>query len=324
MKEDILFILIESNNHLSGQYIADKLSLSRNGIWKNINKLKELGYIIDTKPKVGYKLLNKYELLEYNLKYYLKELKYELHFLEQIDSTNTYLKTLNSSNRNNIVVAKEQINGRGRLGKKFVSTKNKGIYMSFSLSKNIDFNDLKVITSISAISICKAIKNLYNIDLGIKWINDLYYKNKKLAGILTEATIEAETSSLDTVIVGIGLNIYKNNDLDDELSSKVICLEDIINETNININLIIKEILTTFNDIFYKYQEDKDSKQVLKDYKERVILFNKDVNIKFKDGLKRGLVKDIDEEFRLLVTCNDQEIYLYNESIELIKGVDYE
>jgi BirA family biotin operon repressor/biotin-[acetyl-CoA-carboxylase] ligase len=64
-----------------------------------------------------------------------------------------------------------------------------------------------LITCLSAVSVVRSLKKLYLIDAKIKWVNDIFIKNKKVCGILTEASVNIENSSFDYIIVGIGINI---------------------------------------------------------------------------------------------------------------------
>ena len=113
---------------------------------------------------------------------------------------------IRGNNEYNLVISNKQTNGRGRLGKSFYSPEDTGIYMSFVYKNNKLSNPINI-TSIAAVAVTNAITEIMDIDINIKWVNDLYYNNKKICGILTEATTNPDTGELDNIIVGIGLNI---------------------------------------------------------------------------------------------------------------------
>ncbi len=93
------------------------------------------------------------------------------------------------------------------MGKNFYSPANTGIYMSLLLHPNTDFNEILKLTTITAVAVCQVIENMTQLDVRIKWVNDIYINNAKVAGILTEAITNSENMSSSTVIIGVGINI---------------------------------------------------------------------------------------------------------------------
>ena len=103
--------------------------------------------------------------------------------LESIDSTNEYLKKIGDSvEEGTIVIAEEPTNGKGCLGKKWISQCKEGIWLSIILKPHINPNKASFITLIAGVSIIKASNNL-QVPVQIKWPNDIMLKNKKLSGI---------------------------------------------------------------------------------------------------------------------------------------------
>lgn len=80
--------------------------------------------------------------------------------------------------------------------------------MSLHLKPNVPFEDVKPYTLMVASSIVKAISRLTGIETEIKWVNDIYYNGKKIAGILTEAISSVETGLITDVIIGVGINFH--------------------------------------------------------------------------------------------------------------------
>ncbi|SHH22588.1 biotin--[acetyl-CoA-carboxylase] ligase [Thermosipho atlanticus] len=168
--------------------------------------------------------------------------------LEKTNSTNDYLKK-NYENFINgtVVVAIEQINGKGRKGRTWYSPKG-GLWFSILLKpkKNISPH---FFTKLSSITIIKILKK-YKVDAQIKWPNDIYVNNKKLAGILTES--EYKNSKLLALIVGIGINI--NNEIPNELKDIAVSLSEVIGK-NINISNFLNLFLKRFNTYYLKYRK---------------------------------------------------------------------
>ena len=116
------------------------------------------------------------------------------------------------------MVAMEQTAGRGRRGRGFYSPKGSGIYLSVILEPDETLEGSLLITTAAATAVYKAVKEVCGIELGIKWVNDLYKDDRKVCGILTEAVTDFESGSIEFAIVGIGLNLYVNQEtLSEEL-----------------------------------------------------------------------------------------------------------
>jgi BirA family biotin operon repressor/biotin-[acetyl-CoA-carboxylase] ligase len=149
----------------------------------------------------------------------------ELSFFEEIASTNTELKRQYVASeipkKATVFVAKRQSAGRGRLGRNFESP-DAGIYMSVLLP---EVKDGAVLTAYVAVMAAEALEEISGAAVEIKWVNDLYLSGRKLAGILCEGIINAESGKLEASVVGIGINVLKA-DFPKELSDIAISLED--------------------------------------------------------------------------------------------------
>ena len=128
---------------------------------------------------------------------------------ETVGSTNTELTELirQGAAEGTVVLARQQTAGRGRLGRRFESPEGKGIYLSLVLRPGLPMTEAQTVTVSAAVAVCRAVKRLCGLDLGIKWVNDLYYNGKKVCGILTEAGADIESGQLEWLVVGIGLNL---------------------------------------------------------------------------------------------------------------------
>lgn len=133
-----------------------------------------------------------------------------LYVFDQIDSTNRFAKTVCDDYA--LIVADKQSAGRGRLGRAFFSPSGAGVYMSLKAKIDDLYKNVPFITTLASVAVHKAIKALYNIDCGIKWVNDIYIGTKKVAGILCEVCDDTHA------IIGIGINVYPSS-LPDELKS---------------------------------------------------------------------------------------------------------
>ena len=133
---------------------------------------------------------------------------------DTIDSTNDYVERMlaeNKYDKDAIVVSKCQTNGHGTNGREFVSSKDVGIYFTF-LHFYDDMSELSFITQKVAVAIYNVFKNIFNTELSIKWVNDLYYNNKKVVGILCRNLIKYKA-----VIMGVGIDLFKNDSIDESI-----------------------------------------------------------------------------------------------------------
>lgn len=163
----------------------------------------------------------------------------DIYKYDQTDSTNLRAKEaiLSGASLPCLFVANSQTMGRGRMGKSFYSPKDTGLYMTLALPYNYIDSDNVSITSLSAVAVSLAIKEICDIDTGIKWVNDLYIENKKVCGILTELVYEPLNNTPLGIIIGIGINLstkdfpsdiensatslFVNEDIKEKLYSKI-------------------------------------------------------------------------------------------------------
>ncbi|NLC92441.1 MAG: biotin--[acetyl-CoA-carboxylase] ligase [Treponema sp.] len=187
----------------------------------------------------------------------------------QIDSTNTESKRLiqktelltdNIGNltdegkliHKTLIAANEQTAGHGRLGRNFYSPSKTGIYFSLIyVPKNSNSTfDPQRFTVTAAVGVCRAIKKLFDKNAKIKWVNDIYLEDKKVCGILTEG-VTNKNGKIEAAIIGIGINILLNENLPQELKSKVGGIVTSTKDESIRAKLVsstIKEIISSLDD----------------------------------------------------------------------------
>jgi BirA family transcriptional regulator, biotin operon repressor / biotin---[acetyl-CoA-carboxylase] ligase len=131
----------------------------------------------------------------------------KLHYYLEIDSTNKQARELaeNGALEGEIVIAEQQTRGRGRLGRSWVSPPFLNLYLSIVLRPNLPPVHAAQITLMAAVALADTVARFAPNPPTIKWPNDILLGGKKLAGILTESSITAET--VNYVILGIGVNL---------------------------------------------------------------------------------------------------------------------
>lgn len=173
--------------------------------------------------------------------------RYIIKKVDTIDSTNDELEKYAYSNDGDnkqdiLLVAREQTKGKGRYDRKFYSPKGSGLYMSL-LHYYDDILDIEDITLKVGFTISCVLKDKYKKDVKIKLINDIYYDDKKVVGILCKHII-----SKSAVIIGIGIDIYNNDDVPDDIKDIVGHLFD----EKIDEDILIKDIVDNIYNIFAK------------------------------------------------------------------------
>lgn len=313
MKNSIISILKENQNKLiTGSYIAKKLNITRSYVNKVILSLIDEGYDIENISRSGYIYKSNFKIL--NKKYIENNISKKVVIFDEIDSTNNYLKNLakDKSQNNILVVANYQTNGRGRLGRTFISDKSNGIYMSLLVRPNISINDAKKITCLTAVSINNAINELTGLNSKIKWVNDIYINNKKVCGILTEAQTSIEEGIIDYVVIGIGINVYKR-EFDESIRNIATSLEDegaIISRNDLIIKIVnnIDNYLNDFtNDIY------------MKEYQNSSCIVGKEVELNIRGDKFKATVLKINDEGELVVrTLDNEELTVYSGEITML------
>lgn len=190
---------------ISGQQLAQQLGVSRAAVHKAAAALAAQGYALEAAPRRGYRLAGGDPFCAEAV----GEYDAPIHLYDKLESSNRTAKTLalEGAPHGTMVLTSQQTAGRGRLGRRFESPAGKGIYLSLVLRPGLPMTEAQAVTVSAAVAVCRAVKRLCGLDLGIKWVNDLYYNGKKVCGILTEAGADIESGQLEWLVVGIGLNL---------------------------------------------------------------------------------------------------------------------
>lgn len=179
------------------------------------------------KVNISHSICKHLSITPHNRLYAAIAWKERIHLYEKIDSTNTLARSLlqnaiqkNKLHYNNgsltdhgwsiqgtIVLAHHQSEGRGRQGRSFYSPQATGLYLSIIIIPPGGVKNPAQLTASAAVAVCKALEQVYEIKPAIKWVNDIFYKGKKIGGILTEGVIDTSDGTIPGAVVGIGLNI---------------------------------------------------------------------------------------------------------------------
>lgn len=208
---------------------------------------------------------------------------------DTLDSTNDYLKSLAlEKSEGEVVVARTQSSGRGRQNRTFHSLDG-GLYFSVLLHP-VDFPVSKI-TAMTAVAMRRAVKRVFDKTVGIKWVNDLYFEGKKVAGILAESSFLCENVSY--VVLGVGVNVYEPKE------GFPLDIQDIACALESEFGDKRGDLLSAFLDELYEcYAKGKD---FVSEYRESSVLLGKRVQVERTGEIFEGEVVEVDQDCKLVV-----------------------
>ncbi len=312
-KSEILKVLEESpDTFISGAELGRKLNISRNAIWKAVKALESEGYIIESVTNKGYRLSASSDVINSErLEKLITSCQCKVVTYKSIASTNNTAKDMAAAGapEGTIVIADMQTAGKGRMGRSFYSPERSGLYMSVILRPAILPSQALLITTAAAATVAEVL-SVHTSDIWIKWVNDIFYENRKVCGILTEAVFNAETAGLDYAILGIGINIRTPE------ASFPDDIKNIAGALDIK-DLTRTELAAAIINRFFDYYHNLPDVRFLSPYKKYMKLIDKEVSIlpgptasSSRIGLvgdsrysdyEKGVVTGITDDFHLLV-----------------------
>ncbi len=307
-KLDVLNLLRQEKEPISGQKIANELHISRTAVWKAVEALRLDGYGISSRPRRGYSLTGMPDRLsEEEIREHLGPHPWQdrVIVLDSVDSTNNFAKQLAAGGapEGTAVLARLQTGGRGRLGRSFSSPSDVGIYLSVILRPEAKPTELLHLTAAAAEAAAEAIETQTGLQTGIKWVNDLTAGGKKLAGILTELSVELESGQAEYVVVGIGVNCcQKPEDFPPELrdiATSVYAQTDVLPDRN----ALAAELIRSLSRLSESLLTEKA--QWMHRYADRCVTIGKQVRVIRPLETREAVALEIDENGALLVEYPD-------------------
>lgn len=225
-------------------------------------------------------------------------MKFDLHFVETIDSTNTALKALakDGAPEGYVLTAGRQTSGRGRLGRAFFSPAGSGLYSSLLLRPKMPIRPA-ALTCLAAVAAAETVRS-YGKDCRIKWVNDLYLDGKKVAGILTEGALD-QSGQLRYAIVGIGFDLNVPKNLPASLDPVVGGIFDRPLSASERETFLLRYL-----ERFAGYYERLPEIAFWEAYRDLQIVFGRRVAFSENGTPKSGVAQSVDRDFRLLV-CSE-------------------
>ncbi|MCL0094528.1 biotin--[acetyl-CoA-carboxylase] ligase [Dehalococcoidales bacterium] len=294
--------------YISGEELAKRLDVSRTAVWKQIQELKKADFVIEAKPRLGYKIVSYPDkllpiMIEKGLRTSI--IGRSIYYYQTIDSTNSLAKKLAQEGavEGSLVVAEEQVAGRGRCGRCWVSPKGVNILASIILRPNILPHQMPQLAILGAISVADSIGKKTGLNTELRWPNEILVNNKRVGGILTE--FGAELDRVDFVILGIGINV--NFDLAEfpELAGEATSLWM---ETGVKVSRIeLLQILLEQIENNYTLLTEGKFHQLWQRWNSLCWGRDKWVQVASTEGKESGILKGMDESGCLILARVDGE-----------------
>ena len=281
MKVEILRLLRETDGYVSGQELCNRFGVSRTAIWKVINQLKDKGYEIEAVQKKGYHLKTVPDVMDQVELESIRTTKWagqKIKYYDSIDSTNTMAKTLAEEGypSGTLVVAGQQIAGKGRRGRTWESPEGTGIFMTLLLKPDIRPNNASMLTLIAAMAVSRAVTDISGETAGIKWPNDIVMNGKKICGILTE--LSAQFDYINHIVIGIGINVH-NDTFPEEIRHMASSLKQECGGREFHRAEIIERILEYFEEYYDIFLKTEDLSALTNEYNALLVNRGREVRV---------------------------------------------
>lgn len=316
LKSELLRCLEENRGTpVSGQALAEKLSVSRAAVWKAVKSLEEEGHRITAVTNRGYQLEASSDVLTpQGVRCHLRPAYRDCTVLveRRVGSTNTQAKKLaaDGAGDRTILLADEQTGGRGRMGRSFYSPAQTGLYMSLLLRPDADSAQLPIITVAAAAAVCEAVEALTGIKTQIKWVNDVLVDGRKVCGILTEAVGDFESGRIESVVVGIGVNVKTPPAL---FPAELREIAGSLLPANVTRNQLAAEIANRL----FAYADNLSAREYLVSYRRRLAVLGRHIRFYRNGGWRSGRATGLDYNGRLEVETPEGKILLRAGEIQM-------
>ena len=327
LKSQIIRLLVDAgDDFVSGNSLATALSVSRSAVWKAVEALRADGFCISAVTNRGYRLLDYGDVLSpAGVERYIRTGGvFTVEVRKTVTSTNTVLRELAAAGapEGYVLAAEEQTAGKGRLGRSFYSPAGHGVYFSLLLRPGLASapqraglepaavrpalkqGEAAFITSAAAVAAARAIESVLGVQVGIKWVNDLLLADRKVCGILTEASVDIESGSLDHAVLGIGINITAPESGYPDVISDVAApvLESAAGAESVRCRIIASTL-----DNFWAFYENLSRRDFLDEYRRRSVVVGREIFVLSGSDRIPARALAIDDDCRLVVRyqCGD-------------------
>lgn len=301
MKAEILALLRESDDYVSGQELCGRFGVTRSAVWKAVNQLKKEGYEIEAVQNRGYRLVKAEVYGENELRSRIRTswAGTQVHFYQTTASTNLLAKQAGEEDAPHgaLFVANAQTAGRGRRGRSWQSPPGANIYFTILLRPRFAPEQASMLTLVMAHSVAAAIYRLTGLEAGIKWPNDVLLDGKKVCGILTEMSVEREY--IHYVVCGVGINVAPQ-EFPEGIREHATSVEAIYGKT-ISKGELLQYVMEELERDYDAFVAAGDLTPLLESYNRRLVNCCRRVRVMDPKGEWEGTARGINARGELLV-----------------------
>jgi BirA family biotin operon repressor/biotin-[acetyl-CoA-carboxylase] ligase len=299
--DTLLDLLRIRHEFVSGEAMSTALGISRNAVHKQINALRRQGYQITGGTRRGSPLDEEpSRLSRERVADLLQGHAFAVEHHDEIGSTNRRAKelALAGAPQGTVVIAERQTEGRGRLGREWISPAGRGVLLSVILRPRMAMSDVHLLTLVTAVAAAAAVEAQTGLAVQIKWPNDLFVAGRKVAGILLE--VAGEHDEVDWVVLGLGINATTTlEELPAELSETATSLS-LAGGAPVDREALLAAVLLEVEESCAEAVAQGFS-ATLAAFRERDRLANQTVSIETREGPVVGVAAGIDDRGALLV-----------------------
>lgn len=318
-KADILALLRNNKDYVSGQQLCDRFGVTRTAIWKVINQLKEEGYTIESVSRRGYRLVESPEDIlsqsEIASRLTTKWAGRKLYYLDVTGSTNNDAKRLAEEGEphGTVVVADIQNAGKGRRGRAWQTLSGTALSFTILLRPGFTPDKASMITLVMALSVAEAVEEMTGVAASIKWPNDIVMNKKKICGMLTEMTMTPEMDEIQYIVVGVGINVNnaKPEEFIEEIQDRATSIKIETGRQFGRVGLLDK-VLVRFEHNFHVFMETLDLSRLRAGYECHLQGIGCEVRVLDPAGEYTGISRGINDRGELIVEKeNGEKVQVY-------------
>ena len=299
------FLKAHRSEFLSGQDMSDILKISRVAVWKDIKKIRSLGYKIESKQNIGYRLVDSSKLpLPWEIKEDLNTefLGNRIYYFNTIDTTQNFAMSIASKKNEDgsVVISKKQTGGKGRMNRKWKSPVG-GIWMSIIIHPKFDITYATLVPIATSLAICIAIEKTLKINTKLKWPNDVTVKGEKVAGVLINASMIS--NQIENMVLGIGINFKINpNELKNSIKKtpNFYGVATLVKK-NQSMSPLVKQFLYELENVLQLINSGQ-IKKIINGWTKRSSTIGRNVSIITNEGRISGKAIRIDNEGGLIIS----------------------
>lgn len=296
-----LIMRLSDGDFHSGEQLGEQLGMSRAAINKHIQTIREWGLDIFTVPGKGYSLPAPIQLLDEQEILNLLPTG-NVSVLSVVDSTNQYLlERIGQLKSGDACVAEYQHAGRGRRGRQWVSPFGANLYLSMFWRLDQGPAAAMGLSLVIGIVMAEVLQKLGAEDVRVKWPNDLYLRDRKLAGILVELT--GKTGDAAQLVIGAGINLTMRESTTNVINQGWINLQEA--GVNINRNELTANLLAALRESLPQFEREGLSPFISR-WRKLDNFMNRPVKLLIGEQEIFGVARGIDQQGALLLDQNGE------------------